>query len=255
MSTLFGKLKEKTANMEAARDSVGGGSFVLESDIYEMYLKLAYVGKAKSGANFMTLILTREGEEREYREDVYFTSGDDKGNLPYYVKNDKQFPLPGYTIVSDLCLILGGAPLEETEFEEKVAKVYDYEAKAELPKTVMVPSELLGKKLLVGIQKILDVKQQKDASGNYVDTDETRESNSIDKLFDLDSRMTVLEAVNQAEEAVFYNTWIEANRGKVRDNTKRTKKGDKPTQGGNTGAPPKASGAAPSAPKKSLFGK
>lgn len=254
MSTLFGNLKEKTANMEAARDTVGGGSFVIDSDAYEMTLKAAFVGKAKSGANFMTVIFTRDGEDREYREDLYFTSGDEKGNLPYYVKNDKQFPLPGYTVVSDLCLILGGAPLEETDFEEKVLNVYDYEQKKELPKTVMVPVELLSKKLIVGIKKVLDVKQEKDASGNYVDTDQTRESNNIDKLFDLDTKMTVLEAMNQATEATFYTTWVEANKGKIQDNTKRAKKGDKPGQAGAAGAPPKASGAAASAPKKSLFG-
>ncbi|AHC56575.1 putative single-stranded DNA-binding protein [Achromobacter phage JWDelta] len=252
MSTLFGNLKEKTQNMEAARDSVGGGGFVIDADAYEMTLKVAYVGQSKGGANFMSLIFDRDGTD--YREDVYFTSSKEKGQLPYYVKNDKQFPLPGYSIVSDLCLILGGTSLEDTEFEEKTVNVYDFDAKKELPKSVMVPVELLGKKIIVGVQRTTENKQVKDASGNYVNSGETRDVNNIDKLFDLESKMTVLEALNQAEKPVFYDTWIEANKGKVRDNTK---KGDKaaPTQG-TAGAPPKAA-AAPAAggARPSLFGK
>lgn len=253
MSALFGNLKEKTQNMEAARDSVGGGGFVIDADAYEMTLKVAYVGQSKGGANMLTVIFDRDGND--YREDIYFTSSKEKGQLPYYVKNDKQFPLPGYSIVSDLCLILGGLPLEETSFEEKVVNVYDFDQKKELPKTVMVPVELIGKKLIVGVQRSTENKQAKDASGNYVNTGETRDVNNIDKLFDLDSKMTVLEAMNQATEPVFYDTWVAANKGKVRDNTK--KGGGAPAAGGTAGAPPKANGAASpagGAARPSLFG-
>ena len=252
MSTLFGNLKEKTQGMEQAQDRVFGGGYVIDSDIYEMTLKAAYVGQSSKGANFMHVIFKRDGEDTEYREDVYFTSGNDKGGTPYYEKNGKKLPLPGYTVISDLCLILGGAPLEETDFQEKTLKVYDPESKTEQPKSVMVPVELLDKKLLVGVLRSTEIKQAKDATGNYVDTDETRDTNSIDKLFDLESKRTVVEAMNGAEEAVFFNTWLETNKGKVIDRTK--KKDGKPGQSGAAGAPPKAAGAAASAPKKSLFG-
>lgn len=254
MSNLFGNLKEKTQNMEAAQDRIGGGGFILDTDIYEMTVKVAYVGKAKSGADFMTVILTREGSDTEYREDLYFTSGNDKGNTPYYVKGDKQLPLPGYTVVSDLCLVLGGAPLEETEFEEKTVNVYDFDQKKELPKSVMVPTALVNGKCLVAIQKALETKQAKNAQGVYVDTDETRETNSIEKIMDLGSRLTVVEAMAQATEPVYHDAWLEKNKGKVYDKTK--KKGDgKPAPGGAAGAPPKAAGAAAPAARPSLFGK
>lgn len=251
MSTLFGNLKAKTEKMEAARDSVGG-FVVRDSDIYEAVLKLAYAGRSKGGANFLSLVFTMP-DGTEYKEDAYFTSGDDKGNLPYYTKGDKNFPLPGYTLVSDLLLITAGTSLEEAAFEEKVVNVYDAEAKKEMPKSVMVPVDALGKAVSIGIQKVLEVKQQKnEATGQYEDTAETREVNNIDKVFDTDSKFTVIEAQNNAEAPVFYDKWLEANKGKVRDNTK--KKGSGNAAGGAAGAPPKAGGAA-AAPKTSLFGK
>lgn len=251
MTALFGNLKDKTKNMEAAVDRIGGGGYILDSDIYPMTLKMAYVGTAKSGATFISTIFTREGSDTEYREDLYITSGDEKGNLPYYVKNDKNFPLPGYTIVSDLCLVLGGVPLEETSFEEKTVNVYDMEAKKELPKSVMVPVDIIGKQCLLAIQKSLETKQVKGNNGEYVDSDETRETNNIEKVIDLDSRMTVVEAMANATEPVYHDTWLEKNKGKVYDKTK--KKGGKPSQG-TAGAPPKAGGAAQTE-RPSLFGK
>ena len=249
-NTLFGGLKAKTEKMEQARDSVGGFT-AKDSDIYGAVLKVAYAGKSKGGANFLsTVFVLADGSE--YKEDLYFTSGDDKGNLPYYTKGDKQVPLPGYTIVSDLLLVTAGTSLEEANFEEKVVNVYDAEAKKELPKSVMVPVDAIGKNVSLAIQKILEVKQKKNEStGAYEDTDETRETNSIDKVFDTDSKFTVIEAQNSADEPVFWDKWLEANKGKVRDNTKKKGGGQ---QAGSNGAPPKAGAAAP-APKTSLFAK
>ena len=251
-NTLFGNLAAKTEKMEAARDSVGGFA-VRDSDIYAAVLKLAYAGRSKGGANFLSLVFTMP-DGTEYKEDAYFTSGDDKGNLPYYTKNDKHFPLPGYTLVSDLLLITAGTSLEEANFEEKVVNVYDAEAKKEMPKSVMVPVDALGKPVSIAIQKVLEVKQQKnEATGQYEDTAETREVNNIDKVFDTDSKFTVIEAQNNAEAPVFYDKWLEANKGKVRDNTKK-KGGGNAAAGGAAGAFPKAGGAS-AAPKQSLFGK
>ncbi|QDH83937.1 hypothetical protein Axy10_053 [Achromobacter phage vB_AxyP_19-32_Axy10] len=257
MSTLFSSLADSTKGMEAAKDSLGGFR-ARESDLYDAILKVAYVGQSAGGANFMELVFTL-ADGTDYKERQFFTSGKDKGQKPYYEKGDKKLPLPGYTIVSDLLRITAGTTLETTEFEEKQVNVYDADQKKDLPKAVMVPVEALGKKVTLGIQKVLEIKQKKnEATGEYEDTDETREINQIDKLFDTDSGLTVVEALtahqagNDKPEPVFRDEWLKANQGKTRDNTK--KGGAK----GNAGAKeaPKAAGATGGAPavKKSLFG-
>ena len=87
MSNLFGNLKDKTKNAEATKDSLGGGFGAKETDIYTGVVKVAYVGKADSGADWMQLIVedlkNSDGAPAgEYREQVYFTSGKEKGNKP-----------------------------------------------------------------------------------------------------------------------------------------------------------------------------
>ena len=85
--SLFGNLKEKTKNVEAAKDSLGGGGFgAKETDIYTGDVKVAYVGKADSGADWMQLIIenmkTSDGlDAGEFRAQGYFTSGNAKDEL------------------------------------------------------------------------------------------------------------------------------------------------------------------------------
>ena len=91
--SLFSNLKEKTKNVEAVKDSLGGGFGTKESDIYTGTVKVAYVGKADSGADWMQLIIENlkgsDGNDAgEFRTQVYFTSGNAKGNKPTYEKND-----------------------------------------------------------------------------------------------------------------------------------------------------------------------
>ncbi len=85
MSNLFGNLKDKTKNAEETRDNLGGGFGAKETDIYTGDLKVAYVGKADSGADWMQIIIENlknsDGTPAgDYREQIYFTSGKEKGS-------------------------------------------------------------------------------------------------------------------------------------------------------------------------------
>lgn len=245
MAQLFSNLN--TQNMEQAVDRIGG-SFTKESGAYDGLLSIAYVSQSSGGANYLHVEFTLQ-DGSNYREDLYFTN---KEGNPYYEKNGKQFPLPGYTITNDLMVVTAGTTLGDTEFEERVVNVYNPETNKDEPKSVMVPIEAIGQKVTIALIKTLEFKQKKnERTGQYEDIDETRESNSIDKVFDTESRLTVLEAMNNATEAVFYDQWVEANAGKTRDKTK----GKTPAKAGTAGAPPKAAGAAGSPERKPLFGK
>lgn len=265
--SLFGNLKEKTQNVEAAKDSLGGGGFgAKESDIYTGTVKVAYVGKADSGADWIQLIIenlkgSAGNDAGEFRAQVYFTSGNAKGNKPTYEKNGKEYFLPGYTVINDMMLMATGNELPDADFEEKIVKVYDFDLKAETNKSVMVPVELVGQTVTFALEKILEAKQVKGDNG-YVDSGETREVNEIQKVFHPELLVTVIEAqeAEKAEKeltpelAVFHAAWLEKNKGKTRDKTKGSAGGN-----GKGGLPPKpgagtGTGSAP-AGGKSLFGK
>lgn len=248
MTTLFGNLKSD--GLEASTDNIGGGSFTRESDIYSGKIKMAYAGAAKSGARFVNLIVDLP-DGKEYKETVYVTN---KAGENFYLNksdNSKKVPLPGFTTIDDICLCATGKPLAEQDAEEKIVKIYDFEAKAELPTSVPVLIELLGQDISLAILKVTENKQAKNANGVYEATAETRDTNSIDKVFNTDTKMTVVEARNKAEAPVFWDSWLERNKGKTRDKTSKVV-GTPGAPGAARSGPPQA-GAAPV--RQSLFGK
>lgn len=247
--SLFGNLTND--GLEEAEDRLGGFA-PLETDIYTGPIKMAYAGQANSGARNVTLIVDHAG--KEYRETIYITNK--KGENFFLNKDDskKKVPLPGFTIIDDICLVTTGKPLSEQEAEDKMVKVYDSEHKKEMPKSVPVLTELLGKTVSLAIVKTLENKNVK-SGDEYVASAETRYTNSIEKVFHTESQMTVAEARNNAEAAGFWNAWLERNKGKERD--KRTIKDG---QAGAVGRPGSKSQSGPpiagsqSSPRKSLFG-
>lgn len=249
--SLFGNLKSD--GLEQTQDRLGGGYQPKETDIYTGKIKALYAGKSAGGAQSVSLILSL-ADGSEYRETFWITNK--KGENFFLNKDDKtkKVPLPGFTIVDDLCLVTTGKPLSEQDTEEKTIKLYDSEAKKELPKAVPMLVEALGLEVSLGIVKVLENKNEKQGD-EYVPTAETRELNVTDKVFHTETRMTVVEAREGAEVAKFWDSWLERNKGKIRD--KRTIKDG---QAGTAGAPKAAgaSAAAPAAggtPRKSLFGK
>ena len=249
--SLFGNLKSD--GLEQTQDRLGGGYQPKETDIYTGKIKALYAGKSAGGAQSVSLILSL-ADGSEYRETFWITNK--KGENFFLNKDDKtkKVPLPGFTIVDDLCLVTTGKPLAEQDTEEKTIKLYDSEAKKELPKAVPMLVEALGLEVSLGIVKVLENKNEKQGD-EYVPTAETREVNATDKVFHTETRMTVVEAREGAETAKFWDSWLERNKGNTRD--KRTIKNG---QAGTAGAPKAAgaSAAAPAAggaPRKSLFGK
>lgn len=244
----FGNLTND--GLEEAEDRLGGFQ-PLQSDIYTTKIKAFFAGESVNGAKSVTVIADING--KEYRETLYVTNRN--GENFYLNKQDKtkKVPLPGFTTADDICLAATGVSLADQEWEEKVVKLYDSEAKKELPKAVMMAVDVLGKEVSLGIQLELSNKGVKQADGSYVDGPEERQSNTIAKVFHTETKMTMAEARQGKEAGEFWDSWLERNKGEVRD--KRTIKDG---QGGaKVGAAPKAGASSSSdAPaKKSLFNK
>lgn len=227
-----------TEGMEQVEDKVGGFS-VLESGVYTATVKAAYVLPG-SGAMAVNLIFDLAG--REYRETIYVTN---KNHENFFInkKTGNKVPLPGFTIINDLCLVTLKKPLAQVEPEEKTFKIFDREANAEIPKAVPTIVEMTGCEVVLGILHTKEDKTTKNAAGEYVPTGEFREQNHIDKVFDAEKKCTVNELAAGKTEPDFLNKWVEKNAGKVRDRTKKMATG-------TAGAPQKPA----TAPTKSLFG-
>lgn len=242
--SVFAKLS--TTGLEEAQDRIGGFQ-PLDTDIYQAKIKAAYAGQSAGGAVSITFILDAGG--REYRETMYVTNK--KGENFFLNRDDasKKVPLPGFTIVNDICMIASGAPLSEQATEDKVINIYDNEARKEMPKSVPMLVDLIGQTVALGIVRQLENKNEKDGNGTYVPTEETRETNTTEKVFHPEQKLTVAEALKGEEVAKFWDSWLERNKGNTRD--KRTIKDG---VGGKVGAPRAAAPSAAGAPvRKSLF--
>lgn len=237
--SLFGNLT--TDGLEESQDRLGGFK-IFETDAYPAVIKMAYAGQsANSKARSITLIadLTIGGSTAEYKTDIWITNKEDKN---FYVDQDKKHqPLAGFTLVNDICQVTcNGKELSAMATQEKVVNIYNYDSKKDEPKAVPMLVELLGKPVILGIQKQKVNKQKKDGNGVYQDTAEEREVNELVKVFHSPSTLTVVEARRGIQVGEFYKNWVERNKGVTRD--RRTVKDG---NGGNAGRSGRPNGATP----------
>lgn len=238
MTNVFGDIE--TDGMEEARD-VLGGFVTYPSDVYLMTILNAYATTSQGGAKAMNYIFQKE-DGKEYRETIYATS---KTGKTYFHPKDKdgkedttkKQPLPGYTHVNDIAMMTVEKELKELTFEDKMVKVYDSDQQKEIPKSVPVAVELLGKQVKVALLQVRENKNVK--QGNvYVPTAETRDTNQIDKVFHPTLDITMSEARGTDKKPEFMAAWLEKNKGVLRDKTKKDGvksgkpgAGNKPTEG------------------------
>jgi hypothetical protein len=240
---IFGNLKRE--GLEESQDRVGGFS-PFNSDAYDATVKMAYAIESTGGAKGIVWSF-QMADGREYRETTYVTNK--KGENFWLSEDKKKMPLPGFNVADDICMMTTDKGLDEQADEEKMVNVYDYEQKKEIPKSVPVLVDLIGKPVTLGLIRQTVNKNIKQGN-EYVPGPETKDENVIDKVFHTPTKLTVSEAKRGLTEGEFYTKWLEANQGKVRDKTDKS-------SGGQTGRPPASGGAAPAeggTPRKSLFG-
>lgn len=254
MGKLFSNMK--TDDLVEAEDRIGGGRQLFPTDVYPARIKMLFVGKSDSGANYATIIADIDG--KEYEETIYFTNA--AGEHFYKSKDDgKKNQMPGFVTVNELCLVASGSELMDQEFEERQIEVWSYEDKKKVRQARDVAVDMLDKEVLLAIRQATKPKTKKtdktDSRGKpiYEDTAEDIGLNEIVKSFHAETGATVGE-IRKAQkddkpiEASFKDLWTEKWKGTIQDQ----RKGAKPS-GGSDGAP-KSSGA-DTKPKTSLFGK
>jgi hypothetical protein len=222
------------ADVEETTDTLGGS--VLDSDIYKVTIKTIYMGNStKTNAMSATVIGTLK-DGSEFKNTQWVLSGDTKGNKPYYERNGKKYPLPGYAVIDDICKLTIGKSLGDAETEENIVKIYDYESQKDVPTEVDCIADVAGHEVLLAIQKQLEDKTEEAADGTRIATGETRDTNEVSKVLDPEGA-TWLENKEKTEPE-FAEKWLTKNKGKVRDKTSK--------KAGSTGAPKKSA-------KKAMF--
>ena len=238
---------------QETEDRLGGFS-ALDSDAYDFTIMFAYAHVADSGAKALALELDANG--KKYNETVYVTNKN--GENWYWTDKEKKetkASLPGFITIEEICQVTVGKGLKDLVFEDKMANIYDKDAKKEVPKSVKAAVELIGKQVTLGILNTLEDKTKWDESAkkSVVVPGETRVVNSINKVFHYPTHVTVPEARHAAEKGTtptseFYDKWVEKNKGKQIDKTTKGP-GGVPKSGKPAGAAPQAGAST----TKSLF--
>ena len=241
-----------TQDMEETEDRIGGGRKYFDTDVYEnIDIKLAFTGKSDSGARYVTVIASIEGEE--YEETIYITNS--KGEN-FFMREGKKNQMPGFVTINELCLTVTGEELENQETEERQIEVWSYEDKKKVRQARDVLTDLTGAKATLALRKAIEPKQKKnDATGKYEDTAEDRTINEIVKSFHPETRATVGEIRKAAKddksvEAKFIDEWREKWKGSTYN--KRKGSNGNALSDSSKGAPAKAMAEKP---KSSLFKK
>ena len=214
---MLDNLKED-ASIQGEKDVLGG--YILPSDIYDMVVELAYFGLSAGGANSVTMHFAGKNGEN-LRQTFWVTSGKAKGGTNYYTdKKGTRHYLPGFNQANSICKILTNTELAVLPTEPKIIKIWDSNLKKEAPIEKQVIIDLIGKEISLGvIHQVVD-KQIKNEQGVYVPSGETREENEIDKIFRTSDHFTNAEILAEEKEAVFYDKWLDKNKGITRQKAK-----------------------------------
>ena len=211
--------------IEAEVDYVGSSnSGILESGLYPCFVKVAYLGESSGGAITLNIHLNLEANNREFKTLVYLTSGKAKGQKKYFEKDGKKSYLPGFNIGNSLCQLTVDKAIGDMVSEEKFVKIYDFDAKEELPVAVPVLTELLNKPILAGIVKQLVDKPKNMATegqpANWQPSGETKEQNEITKFFRAADGLTTTEILAGATEASYRESWKDRFTGVTQNKVK-----------------------------------
>ena len=191
----------------------------LDTDIYGATIKMIFAGQAKSGARNVTLQL-KLANGKDYNETIYLSNKEGKNT---YVKDDKEYYLPGFLLVNNLAIMTTGKGLFDLaeDVETRTVKLYDFDAKKEVATDVQAIVPMIGKQVLVAIQEEEFEKQKlNDSTKKYEGIGEYGVKNVIVKAYDPETKQTAVE-MRDDKPATQHDQWLEANQGKIKEVEKK----------------------------------
>jgi hypothetical protein len=193
--------------------------YVQESGVYPVKIDLAYFDKSVGGALAVKVHYKESPFEGfTHKETYWVTTGDKKENRNYYIDSEgNKRLLKGMIQAEHLCQLTVGKHLDDLRksAENKVIKLWSYEARKEIPTEVRVLTELIGKELQIGLIKKIENKRVLGEDGNWGPGPDKRELNEVDKHFNAEGQ-TVAE-MKSKESPTFINSWKAKYEGVTKD--------------------------------------
>lgn len=221
--SLFSKVNTNTT-APAETDSLGGRVF--DSGVVDFIIEMAYISTAGSGAMGLNVHLKEVGGNRVFKAQEWIYSGNEKGNKNTYTKDGKEFYLPGWLTGNAITQLAADRKLDSLNDDDIVKKTIKlWRDGSEQNTEVDAIDFLIGKPVTVGVLKEIVDKTVKNDQGKYVPTGQTREQNTIGKVFHTETGFTVKELTDGAtldDEPKFRNDWAAKNTGEVKDKSTKT---------------------------------
>lgn len=207
-------------------DSLGtSGSFVLDSDVYDFVVDMAYWSVTAKKSEALNLHLkTPNGMIHKFQ--FWMVSGEEKGNKNWYEdKKGTKHYLPGFLTANATSLFCTGKEIGALTQEIKTIKLWNKDAKKEIPTKVEVYTELLDKPIKMAvIKQIVNSNKYNSSTKRYEPSGETREENEVMSVFNPNSNFTVKETTDKLAAPVHMQKWLDKWKGKTRNReTKQNK--------------------------------
>lgn len=253
MSKSLASVFSTGSDVTVPKERVPLGKGALASDYYPAKIEYAYLTESKNGAVGVVLSLKVLVNDTEVvKGETLWITNRDKENF-YKDRDGKKVVMPSFQTLSDIYGLLTGNPVDalQDDIEERVIKVYDYTAKAEVPTQVDMITSLIGAPIGVLIQKVMKNKTAQKQDGSYADTAEFYETNQFAKFIDAETGRTLTEAIADQNEPTFKLAWLKQNEGVTRDLRTIKEAGTTPATTPSTSNA--TNSTAGTTPKKSLF--
>jgi hypothetical protein len=213
-------------DIEMDAPQLGGGGFsLLESNVYDFVIDIAFLFVTKADSQALNLHL-RAPDKTIHKFQFWMVSGKQKGNLNYYTdKNGKKHYLPGFINADSLAVFATGKHIGELDTSNKMIKLWNREVQKEVPTEVPVFMDLIGKPVKMAvIKQIVDQTQENKTTNKYELVGKTKEENDVMAVFNPTSGFTMDEATNGLATPEFITKWTEKWKGKTRNKESKANK-------------------------------
>jgi len=210
----FAKAQEETQALSSALRTPG----VPATALYEGLIKAAYLIPSPWNDNEMDLAMHIElpsGYEHKIQKAVLR----DKSPQVTNAKTGKKELMWSYQQVSHIVgAALNGKTLADAfdSCQTKKVEIYDFDSRKDVLTDVQMVADLVGKKLLIGLQRKIANKNQKNSDGTWTPLPERKQTLEFGIAGSIDDRRTFVEiqAGIAPEEAKEVDLWEKANSGK-----------------------------------------
>ena len=185
--------------------------WTIDTGVTTLEVKTISFVESSGGALMCHVVLWSPADSKSIRLSDCVVSGNAKGNKTTYTdkRSGKQFPLPGFQTMHDMCTVLFGKSILECPREDKSITVS--RDKSEIRKCIVVPP---GTMIKGGVIEVLENRQEKQGN-DYVDIDDSRLANYVTGWFDANTNLSAGEIAKGASSAVDMGKWSAYNKGQI----------------------------------------